>query len=156
MTISVEQFRADFPAFANNDTSPEAYPDEAVLMYAKIAPLFLDATRWGDAYTIGQELFIAHNLVLDGMGNVEGARTGLVGFAKGPVSSEGGDKVSVSYDTAAAMEKDAGHWNLTTYGLRFRQLSRMFGAGAVQVGPNPYGGSFPFSGAWPGVSPGPW
>ena len=142
--ITPAQFRTDFPAFAN----ASKYPDALITLWATVAPLLLDANRWGGLYQIGQELFIAHNLVLDGMAGAEAARGGLVGFAKGPVSSESGDKVSVGYDTGAAMMDGAGHWNMSTYGIRYIMLVRMIGAGPVQVGPGTFqdqsGLMFPF------------
>lgn len=142
-----EQFRTQMPAFRDS----AAYPDEMINMWAGYAPMFVNAARWGDAYELGQRLWIAHQVTLDGIGNEEGARGGLVGFVRGPISSESGDKVSISYDTAAAMEEGAGHWNLTVYGLRFVQLARMFGSGALQVGPSEFGPTLGgYSRAWPG------
>ena len=134
-TITPTQFRTDFPAFANTTV----YPDTSVNIWAITADLLLDANAWGDLLSIGEELFIAHNLVLDGMGNAEGQRGGLVGFAKGPVSSESGDKVSISYAVQAAMEEGAGHWNMTSYGQRYWALMRMVGTGVVMAVPDTMG-----------------
>jgi hypothetical protein len=52
--------------------------------------------------------------------------------AAGMVARKTVDKVSVTYDTASAMEEDAGHWNLTVYGTRFIRLARMVGTGGMQ------------------------
>jgi uncharacterized protein DUF4054 len=134
--ITPSQFRADFPAFA----STIRYPDAMVTLWATVAPSLLDANSWGDLFTIGQELFIAHNLVLDGMAGAEAARGGLVGFARGALASETGDKVAVTYQGSAMLE-GAGHWNMSTYGMRYWQLMKMVGAGAVQVSPDPFGGA---------------
>jgi hypothetical protein len=41
--------------------------------------------------------------------------------------------VTQAYDTTAGIVPEAGHWNLTTYGMRFIQLVLMFGAGPIQV-----------------------
>ena len=71
----------------------------------------------------------------------------------GVLSSKGADGISASYDVGTSTEKDAGHWNLTTYGTRFIRLSRMFGAGPLQVGPS-LGDSA--GGAWPGPLPAVW
>ncbi|ECY4647086.1 DUF4054 domain-containing protein, partial [Escherichia coli] len=43
------------------------------------------------------------------------------------------DKVSVSYDTSATLNPDAGFWNNTRYGAEFYQLITMFGAGGRQL-----------------------
>jgi hypothetical protein len=51
----------------------------------------------------------------------------------GPVASKSIDKVSVSYDTAAAAMKDAGDFNLTTYGVRYLRIAKMMGAGGLQL-----------------------
>src|ERR1700756_2291582 len=141
--ITPSQLRADFPAFA----STAKYPDGMVNVWANAAGLPFDPGRWGDLITIGQELFIAHNLVLDGMATQEASRGGLVGFAKGAVSAEGGDKVSVSYDVAGAMDPKAGHWNSTYFGQRLWRLIQMAGVGPFQVGPDPCGGLY--GGPWP-------
>jgi hypothetical protein len=118
-------------------------------LWANVAPSLIDAIQWGDLFGIGQELFIAHMLTLDGMANAEAARGGLVGYARGALASEGGDKVSVSYQGSAMME-GAGHWNMTLFGIRYWQLMRLVGTGAIGVGPNP------FAGAAPGVLGGGW
>lgn len=136
--VTPSQFTTDFPAFAD----ATKYSPAMITLWATAADLLLDPTRWGDLYTLGEELFIAHNLILDGMAGAEAARGGLVGFAKGPVASEGGDKVSISYAVTAAMEEGAGHWNMTTFGMRYWDLMRMAGAGTVQVGPACFGGLY--------------
>ena len=41
--------------------------------------------------------------------------------------------MNISYDTTAAMEPDAGHWNLTIYGVRYVRLVNMVGAGGMQL-----------------------
>ncbi|ECC3368559.1 TPA: DUF4054 domain-containing protein, partial [Escherichia coli] len=48
-------------------------------------------------------------------------------------SSKSVDKVSVSYDTSATLNPDAGFWNNTRYGAEFYQLITMFGAGGRQL-----------------------
>lgn len=145
--ITASQFRADFPEFGN----VTKYPDAKITLWASVAPYLLDPTRWGNLYELGQELFIAHNVALDGMSQQDASRTGLVGFAKGPVTQEGGDKVSVSYAAAQAMLPNAGHWNMTTYGQRYWMLLNMAGMGPVQVSPSPFGGgaqSGPYGWNW--------
>lgn len=142
MAITPSQFRTDFPEFA----STTYYPDSVINLWATVAPSLLDANQWGDLFNIGQELFIAHMITLDGMSIAESQRGGLVGYAKGAVASESGDKVSVSYQ-GSAMLPDAGHWNMTTFGQRYWQLMQLVGTGVVGVGPNPFGslcGAGPF------------
>lgn len=146
MLITPNELRTAFPVFMD----PKCYPDGEINFWAALAEKLHNADRWGDLLMFGQQLFIAHNLALEfdttkaaGMGQSPGQITGAV--TGGSV-----DKVSYSRDVAAVMEPGAGHWNLTTYGLRYRRLMLMVGAGPVQVSPNPMGSPIATS-AWPGV-----
>lgn len=144
MTVTASSFRTNYPEFV--DTT--VYPDSQVAYYLNLAGLLLNANRWKRLLDTGTELFIAHNLVLEANAQKTSAAGGVPGAMTGVVSSKSVDKVSVSYDTGAAIMPNAGHWNLTIYGARYVKLSRMFGAGPMQVG----GGESPaYSGiAWPG------
>lgn len=144
--INQAQFLRDYPEFADQ----QVYPPSAFNYWANLAGLLLNSDRWGTSaatpwptvapypalteFDVGCELFIAHNLTLEARAQAEAANGAPPGEATGMVSSKSVDKVSVSYDTSAAMEPDAGHWNLTTFGLRFRNLSQLYGAGPVQIG----------------------
>lgn len=168
--ISVEQFRQDLSAFSVAtppvDGGP-SYSNEDVQFWLNIAGIMLNQRRWGPSakdvwpalptdlkltqYDYGCELFVAHNLVLEAQANAAAANGAPPGVTEGPINSKSVDKVSVGYDTQAAIERNAGNWNLTTYGLRFIKLARFLGSGPLQVntpGLNPagYGGQ-----AWPGV-----
>jgi len=122
-------FRADLPEFASTVT----YPDAQVNFYLGLGQKLLPADRWDDLLDYGLELFVAHNLVLSAQ-NVRAATSGgMPGVSIGVTSGKTVDKVSVTYDTQAAMLPDAGHWALTTYGIRFLQLARMVGAGGIQL-----------------------
>lgn len=130
MTVDLDRFREDFPAFANSGV----WEDEAIQYYLNLANLVFDPLRWYDFLDLGIELFVAHNLVLDQQGNVVGARGGIPGTSGvGIVSSKSVGPASVSYDTTSGGEADGGAWNLTVYGRRFLRLARMVGAGPVQV-----------------------
>jgi len=138
MTITAAQLRQDYPEF----TSTTAYPDSSINYWINMATLMLNTNRWGAAsttstlaiYDIGMELFVAHNIVLEAKAQAEAAAGAPPGSSTGPVSSKSVGPVSVSYDTQAGIEKDAGHWNLTIYGTRFIKLAKQFGAGPIQVG----------------------
>jgi hypothetical protein len=129
MTITASRLFADFPEFADI----EKYPLATIDFWIVVAGRMLAADRWGDLLDIGTELFVAHNLVLAARDQMSGANGGLGGSGSGVVASKTVDKVSVSYDTAAASVVGAGNWNLTTYGTRYIQLARMVGAGGVQL-----------------------
>lgn len=123
MTVTVAQFRADFPEFAD----ATKYPDASVNFWLNIAATRLDPVRWADMLDPGTELFVAHQVVLSAR-NAKSA-----GVTVAPIASKSVDKVSVSYDTSAVRLDNAGHWAATNYGQQFWQLLQMAGAGGVQL-----------------------
>lgn len=159
--ISAKSFRLDLPEFGD----VPIYPDAVIGYWIAWAKLLMNTARWGvgssepnnpptTEYDFGQELFVAHNLVLWKQSADAAKRGGTPGVSTGgAVSSKSVGGVSVSYDTGAAMELNAGHWNKTDYGTRFIQIARMMGAGPLLVGV----GSPPNAGlngpAWPGPYP---
>jgi uncharacterized protein DUF4054 len=122
-------FRAAFTEF--NDLS--VYPDESLTFWSAIAVLQVNANRWKNMTSNGIMLYVAHNLVLNAQNLKTSAAGGAPGGMSGPTAGKTVGSVSVTYDTQAAVEKDAGFWNLTTYGKQFYRLSRMFGTGVIQV-----------------------
>lgn len=148
MTISVAQFRVDYPEFG----STVSYPNSQVSYWLEVAYSMLNAGRWGRQLDIGAELFIAHHVAIEAKAMAESANGGIPGTQVGPVNSKSVDKVSMGYDTGAGIQEGAGHWNMTIYGTRFIRLARMFGAGPVQIGI----GAAPVGSAWsgPNCSPG--
>ncbi len=151
--ITYAQFVSDFPEFSDSNT----FPQSSFNFYANFASLML-TDRWGPPaaagqpstlYDIGTELFIAHNLALSAMNQKAAAAGGVPGLSTGPVSAKSVGPVSISYATEAGLVEDAGHWNLTTYGVRFIAMSRMVGSAPTYVGP--HGGSVGSgASAWPG------
>lgn len=153
---TVANIRSDLPEFA----SAALYPPAVITYWLSIAKLLLNPNRWDDTPAatgeptmlyFGAEMFVAHNLVLERQAEAAASRRGIPGQASGPISSKSVGPLSISYDTGAAAELEAGHWNLTVYGQRFVRLARMVGAGGIQVGV----GFAPFGsmGAWPGPWP---
>lgn len=164
MTVTAVSFRKDFPEF----TDPP-YTALKIQFWANLAGLLLRQERWGPSaatensppttiYDQGIELFVAHNLVLERARDRAADKGAIPGLSKGMISSEGVGPVSVSYDTGSAMEEGAGHWNLTTYGLQFIQISRYLGSAGYQgnIGCSPYGplGNSPWLGPDPWPRPG--
>jgi len=147
MAFTVAAFRQAFPAFANATT----YPEPQVQFWADLAAKLQNSERWGDLFDTGVQLFVAHQLVLEYQSNKAGPLGQKPGQIEGAVNSASVDKVSYGRDASSVMELDAGHWNLTTYGLRYIRLLKMLGAGPVQVGV-PLGGDLPgwYPQAWPG------
>jgi len=148
MQITPQQFRTTFPAFVN----PSCFHDAEIKFWAALAEKLHNADRWGDLLEFGVQLFIAHNLAID-FNNTKASRLGQApGVVQGAITSGSVDKVSYSRDTQSVMEPNAGHWNLTTFGLRYRRLVLMVGAGPVHVGPSAMGTQVGVSAsAWPGV-----
>lgn len=131
MTVTPATFRTAFPEFAD----ASAYPDATITTWIGFASKLLSVDRWSELLDLGTSLFVAHNLILATRDIAATSRGGAAGSGSGVVASKSVDKVSVSYDTGAATISGAGAWNLTTYGVRYLQLARMVGAGAVQISP---------------------
>lgn len=129
MTITVAEFRTNFPAFV----SSTVYPDVMVQMYLDLGYKLLRERKWQDILDTGVQFFTAHNLTLDAQANKQSAAGGIPTGQVGAVGSKAVAQVSVSYDNSSSMQPDAGHWNLTVWGKRFAWLMRMAGAGGLQV-----------------------
>jgi hypothetical protein len=144
--LTVGQFRIDYPAFA--DTS--RFPDAEIQYWIDIAcsppniSYAINPCRWGQFFTLGLNLFVAHNLAVadmmiqragpPGMGSGPGGRYGfssLVGSGVATSRSVGG--VSVSYDQSLGMEANAGWWGLTPWGNQYLYYLRLAGSAPVHL-----------------------
>jgi len=147
LPITPASFREAFPVFAD----ATKYPDPEIQFWIDLGNLLVaNAARWGDLQGYGIMLFVAHNLALEAMSAGSGGG-GTPGAVVGPLSSAAVDKVSYSRNPAAAMDPKNGHWNLTTYGLRYIRLVNMVGAGPLQLGVPEGGSNYTPGLAWPGV-----
>lgn len=145
MATTNADFRVAFPAF--KDTI--AYPNAQIDFYLGVGYKMHAPDRWGDLLDYGVMLWTAHSLSLDAQG--AGTTPGVV---RGTVTSMSADGLSWSRDISTAVDPQAGHWNLSTYGLRWRQLVNIVGAGPVYVGaPSMYDAYLSGAGTW--VWPGP-
>lgn len=126
-------FRADFPEFA--DTTK--YPNSLISFWLGVGAKLLRPERWVDLLDVGLELFTAHNLVLERQAQISVNGGGVPGMSVGVVNSKQVDKLSVGYDTSIGLDPAAGHWNLTSYGMRFYSLVRLAGMGGTQYGAGP-------------------
>jgi hypothetical protein len=153
--ITAASFRVDFPEFGSIVT----FPTSVINYYLALAALLLNKSRFGQPsatvsnppttmYDMATELFVAHFITLERNAMQTTQSGGVPGAVQGPTTSKSVGPVSISFDSQAVIEPDAGHWNLTMYGLRFMSLVNMFGAGPVQIGV----GCTPWwvGGAWPG------
>lgn len=127
--ITEAQFRATYPEFAD----PTRFGASTIGMQIAFAGLRLNVDRWADMLDMGTGLFVAHHMALADRARATAAAGGAPGIVNGVVSSKTVDKVSVSYDVATVSLLDAGHWGMTVYGIQFLQLSRMVGAGGIQL-----------------------
>jgi hypothetical protein len=126
--MDIATFRTEFPEF-----TLALYPDAQVTFWSNLGELLVNECKWDTMKPFGVSLFTAHHLVI-AKANLDASTSGsLPGQTSGPTASKAVGSVSISYDTNAGLEKDAGHWNLTSYGKQFIHLLRMFGAGAVQL-----------------------
>jgi len=127
--MDIAQFRLDFPEFGNATT----YPNPMLNFWSSIGVKLISEDRMGDLYNQAISLFVAHNITLQA-GNIKAATAGGVpGQASGATQSKSVGSVSVSYDTSASMEPNAGHWNQTLYGRQYIQLTRLLSKVAYQL-----------------------
>ncbi|CNK98410.1 DUF4054 domain-containing protein [Yersinia enterocolitica] len=126
---TVEQFRADFPEFADN----ARYPSASIQFYLNAADSLLDQDKMGDKFVYLAELFTAHYSELRGKIMIGAIAGGVNTSTGGVVSSKSVDKVSVGYDNSGIINPDAGFWNKTAYGQEFYWWWSMFGAGGRQL-----------------------
>lgn len=127
--MDASTFRANFPEFPGFQT----FTDQQINFWLGIGAKRLNGDAWGELYDFGLQLYTAHQLVLSAMNAKASAVGGVPGATTGAVSGKTVDKVSVTYDTSTGIVLNAGHWNLTTYGIQFIELARLVGAGGAQI-----------------------
>jgi hypothetical protein len=124
------EFRTNFPEF----TSTTNYTSAQIEFWRSIAELRLNEERWGDLLTHGMQLFVAHNLSLAYQESKNAAKGAAAGqSASGLKNNKSVGNVSVGYDTSSVAIKDAGNYNLTTYGRNFIELANLVGIGGLQL-----------------------
>ena len=148
MAVTTDSFRETFPKF-----SSARFETPSIQFWLDVAGNMLDPSRWNELLDYGTMLFVAHNLAIEAMDAQAGGAG--VGQIIGPKTAANVDKVGYSRDPSAAMDPANGHWNLSSYGLRFIQLSKLIGAAAVQIGHTPNDTNQGYTGGWPGVIYGP-
>jgi hypothetical protein len=147
MTASIPAFRGAFPPFSNTTK----FPESEIKFWLDLATKLHNPMRWRNVLDEGIYLFTAHNLSIEFNAKTSACAGQSPGSIVGTVTSGSVDRVSYSRDASSAMDPKNGHWNLSSYGLRWIRLSRMMGAGPVYVGaPGPEELSASI-GAWPGV-----
>lgn len=127
--MDVAKFRTDFPEFAD----ATRYTPTMLTFWSGMGEKLISSDKFGDLYTQAVELFTAHNAALAADNRSATTSGASPGQAGGVVASKAVGSVKVSYDTAAAMETNAGHWNQTTYGRQYIRLARLIGQGCYQL-----------------------
>lgn len=128
--LTVEEFRAHRPEFADDTV----YPDAVVQLYLDAGSLMVTQYFWGGIRPLGVELYTCHMLALQqyAMKSSTGG-VGIPGFGVGVPSSKSVSKVSVSYDTTLSSMEGGGPWNLTMYGQMFLWHAQLVGTGGFEV-----------------------
>lgn len=127
--MNISTFRSNFPEFGN----VTKYDENVIVFWSTFSEDTINSVRFGNMYERAVMLSTAHYLVLATQ-NIKAENVGgNAGEMSGPKSAKTVGAVSVSMDTNAVLEKDAGHWNSTSYGKMFIHLARVFGQGAIQL-----------------------
>lgn len=129
MTFDTAAFRKNFPEF----NSTELYPTAQVEFWGNFCAQQLPPDIWKSAWTMGVSLYLAHELTLSRQNAAAAAIGGTPGQQGGVATQKTVGSVSVQYDAQSMSEKDAGWWNLTTYGKQFIRLVRIYGTRCVQL-----------------------
>jgi hypothetical protein len=129
LEFNVAAFRTAFPEFA----SKELYPTEMINIWVGLAAAMVSQCIWKNQWNLGVSLYVAHEITLAGQ-NVKAAQAGGTPGQQGGIATQKAvGSVSAQYDAQTTTEKDAGFWNLTTYGKQFIRLARIFGTRPVQL-----------------------
>jgi len=112
-------FLSIFPEFTNL----AEYPITRVNFWLSVAVNFVNTQRWRSLTNQGIALYTAHMLKL----------AELNGEVEGLLTSNSVDGVNYSQDVASLTIIGANHYNKTTYGIQYFQLSRMVGAGGMSL-----------------------
>lgn len=129
MAFDIAAFRVNFPEFS--DTT--VYPTATITFWAGLAEKLVRLSVWGDCWTEGVSLYVAHEITLESQAAKAAAAGGVPGVMGGIANNKTVGSASVGYDTTSTAEKDAGWWNTTNYGKQFIRLARIFGAGVIQL-----------------------
>lgn len=129
MDFDIAAFRLAFPEFKCTDK----YPTSMVTFWAGLAAAQVRECIWKTQWNVGVSLYVAHEITLAAQNAMAAALGGTPGLQGGVATTKTVGGGTVGYDATTTTEKDAGYWNLTTYGKQFYRLVRIFGAGAIQL-----------------------
>jgi hypothetical protein len=120
--MKTSEFLSIFPEF-------EAAAVDRIGFFLENAQSAISERRFGKQTEYARALYAAHHLiVLGGFTGADGSQS-VAQIQGGAVASKSVGSASVSYDTGALNETDAGYWNATAYGrllwILMRQYRRM-------------------------------
>lgn len=122
-------FRANFPEFADT----VAYPTSVIEFWAGLAQAMVSPRVWCTQWNVGVSLYVAHEITLASQNAKIAKFGGAPGTFGGVANTKTVGGATVGYDSQTTSEKDAGYWNLTSYGKKFFSLVRIFGTRPVQL-----------------------
>lgn len=122
-------FRSEFPEFS----STTVYPDAQLDFWAGVAESMVREVVWKGMFATGVKLYVAHEITLAAQNKKTSTAGGAPGTFGGVPTNKTVGSASIGFDASTTTEKDAGWWNLTTYGKQYIRLARIFGAGCVQL-----------------------
>lgn len=128
-TFDIPAFRVNFPEFIDT----VKYPNSLIEFWYTFASSMVNFCRWGNSYTMGVSLYVAHEITMAALNAKTAAVQGTPGVNGGIANTKTVGGATIGYDTQSSVEKDGGYWNLTNYGKQFLRLARIYGAGVVQL-----------------------
>lgn len=130
MTISVSEFRCEFPEFE----SEVLYPAPMLAFWAE----FVQSTLVFSDIPVGvvnmaHKFAIAHYATKAASRQAQASGGGIAGQSSGAVASKSVGGASVSYDLMAASFSGVGDWSTTEYGRAYLTIIRPYSVGILQV-----------------------
>lgn len=138
---TIENFKNDYPQFFSKDTNPptcELVPDSILNVIEDIVNNIVDKCRWGSWWYLGCGYAMAHlvQMFINGTQQPGSSKQALMANSlTGYVTSKQVDDLSITYDLSFITDKlkDYGLWTLTTYGIQWASLARLFYKGNMYV-----------------------
>lgn len=88
---------------------------------------------WQNQWNTGVSLYVAHEITMAAQNSQAAQTSGTPGLSGGVANTKTVGAATVGYDANTTTEKDAGWWNMTTYGRQYIHLARLFGMKCVQL-----------------------
>jgi hypothetical protein len=129
MAVTVASFRSTFPEF----TDTTLFPDASITFWKSVASQLVNPSRWKAMTDTGVMLLTAHYVVFAARDAASAEAGGIPGESQGVISGKTVDSLSYSVDTSVVAGAAKGDLALSSYGLRYSRLARLFGIGGLQL-----------------------